>query len=197
MAEARNAARAIIDAAASRQAALIVYAGDAYLVSPFTTDLGELSTTVLALGGEIVPDPGTRPERALALARRTLAQANIAEGDVVLISDGGGIDAATLREGAALAKAGHSLTTLFVPAKAELPETAPVPDRVALTALAAAANGASADIGNPSALLARLGGRPALHLARGDYAVLAWSDYGRWLAAAALLPALLLFRRRC
>lgn len=194
--EARNAARAIVEAADSRQVALIIYAGDAYLVSPFTTDHEELSTTMLALDGQTVPDPGSRPTRALALARQTLAEANIAHGDVVLISDGGGIDAATLQEAAALAKSGHPLTILFVPAKLPMPDTAPLPDRTMVDALAIAADAVTGDVFDLGSATAQLGSRPAMRLGQGDYAVLAWRDYGRFLVAAALLPALLLFRRR-
>jgi Ca-activated chloride channel homolog len=194
--EARNAARAIVEAAGSRQVALIAYAGDAYLVSPFTTDHEGLSTTILALDAQTVPDPGSRPTRAILLARRTLDETNIAQGDVVLISDGGGIDAATLREGEALARAGHPLTTLFVPAKLPMPDTAPLPDRARLEALAISANGAAADVLDRDSTSALLRNRSALRLGQGDYAVLAWSDYGRLLVAAALIPTLFLFRRR-
>jgi Ca-activated chloride channel family protein len=196
MPEARNAVRALLEAAAARPVALIVYAGDAYLVSPFTTDHEELGTTLLALDRPVVPDPGTRPTRAIALARRTLDEADVVQGDVVLISDGGGVDAATLREAAALAKSGHSVASLFVPAKGEIPETAPAPDPVALDALAAAARGISADVRDPGAVVAQLAGREAARLGQGDYAVLAWTDYGRLIMAASLFPALLLFRRR-
>jgi Ca-activated chloride channel homolog len=194
--EARNAARAIVEAAGSRQVALIAYAGDAYLVSPFTTDHDGLSTTILALDEQTVPDPGSRPTRAILLARRALAESNIAQGDVVLISDGGGIDATTLREGEALASASRPLTTLFVAAKLSMPDTAPLPDRARLEALAISANGVTGDVLDPSSTNALLRSHTALRLGQGDYAVLAWSDYGRLLVAGALIPALFLFRRR-
>jgi Ca-activated chloride channel family protein len=194
--EAKNTARMLIEAAGSRQIELIVYAGDAYLVSPFTTDHDALGTTISLLDGRTVPDPGTRPTRALALARHTLAQAHMAGGDVILISDGGNIDQATLSEGQALARASYSLETLFVPAKGPMPDTAPLPDRTMMGALAAAANGASADINDPSEVADEIARRSAVRLGQGDYAVLAWRDLGYVLVAVAALPALLLFRRR-
>lgn len=194
--EALIAARAVVEAAGSRQVALIVYAGDAYLVSPFTTDHAALDTTIFALDGQTVPDPGTRPERALSLARRTFAEANIAQGDVVLISDGGGVAAAASREATALASAGHVLETLFVPAKIAMPESAPRPNRPPLDALAASGHGVAGDVIDFGPVLGEIASRPALRLGRGDYAVLAWRDLGRFLLALAAIPGVLLFRRR-
>lgn len=69
------------------QTALLVYAGDAFVVTPLTDDsatiLGQLS--VLETG--IMPVQGSRPERALALADDLLRQAGVVDGDVLLIGD--------------------------------------------------------------------------------------------------------------
>lgn len=195
LAEARVAARTVAEAAGPRQVALVVYAGDAYLANAFTTDQDALGATIGALDGQTVPDPGTRTERAIAMARGVLADAKIAQGDVVLISDGGGIGSSAFEEARALASAGYSLETLFVPAKTIAPDPAARPDRASLDELAASAHGVSSDILDMSPVLTQIAKRPAVRLGQGDYAVLAWKDFGRVLLAVALIPALLLFRR--
>jgi Ca-activated chloride channel family protein len=195
LAEARTAARAVAEAAGSRQVALVVYAGDAYLASAFTTDREALGTTIDALDGQTIPDPGTRAARGLGVARSVLTDARIAQGDVVLISDGGGIDSSVFAEAKALALAGHSLETLFIPAKTVMPDGAPKPDRASLDALAASIQGLSADVLDMGPVLTKVANSP-VQLGQGDYAVLAWSDLGRFLIAAALIPALFLFRRK-
>ncbi|CAO4175434.1 VWA domain-containing protein [Methylorubrum populi] len=193
--EARQAAQSVAEAAGTRSVALIVYAGDAYTALSPTGDRESLGTTLFALDADTVPDRGSHPERGLALARRTLAEANVVSGDVVLISDGDGIGQAAEREAAAIRDKGWQLHTLFVPAAKTLPPGAPRPDRAALDRLAAAGNGRAADIDGPQAVLDRVGASTAQHLAAGGYGVLAFADLGRWLLLLALLPALLLFRR--
>ncbi|CAO4138565.1 VWFA domain-containing protein [Methylorubrum thiocyanatum] len=193
--EARQAAQAVAEAAGTRSLALIVYAGDAYTALSPTNDRESLATTLFALDADTVPDRGSHPERGLALARRTLAEANVVAADVVLISDGDGIGQAAEREAAAIREKGWQLHALFVPAAKALPPGAPRPDRAGLDRLATAGGGRAADIDGPQAVLDRVGASTAQHLAAGGYGVLAFADFGRWLLLLALLPALLLFRR--
>lgn len=193
--EARQAAQAVAEAAGTRSLALIVYAGDAYTALSPTNDRESLATTLFALDADTVPDRGSHPERGLALARRTLAEANVVAADVVLISDGDGIGQAAEREAAAIREKGWQLHALFVPAAKALPPGAPRPDRASLDRLATAGGGRAADIDGAQAVLDRVGASTAQHLAAGGYGVLAFADFGRWLLLLALLPALLLFRR--
>ncbi|WP_298959940.1 VWA domain-containing protein [uncultured Methylobacterium sp.] len=193
--EARAAAQAVAEAAGTRSVALVVYAGDAYLAATPTTDREALGSVLFALDGSTVPDAGSGPARALALARRVLGESGAVAADVVLLSDGGGIDAAAGQEAAALARGdGHRLHTLFVPGRA-LPPGAPRPDRTALAGLAAAGGGTAGEAGAPAAVLAAVGESVPRRLAQGGLAVLACQDWGRWLVLLALVPALLLFRR--
>ena len=157
------------------------------------------SPTIALLDGETVPDRGSRPERALTSARRLLEESGVLAGDVVLISDGGGLDEATqhdaaLREARRLTEAGGRVSTLFVPSAPAGGPTAP--GRAPLEALAKASGGMSADVHDPFALARRLAERPASRLAESGLSALLWTDYGRYLLLAALLPALCLFRRR-
>jgi Ca-activated chloride channel family protein len=190
---ARFAAQAVA-AAGTRQVALVVYAGDAFLASNFSSDRDALASTIAVLDGETVPVPGSRPARALALSRELLEQAGIVAGDVVLISDGGGFDAAALREVARLREEGHRLDTIYVPTE-ELPPGAPRPSRATLDAAAAETGGVSADVADPLPVIAQISNGVATRLAATDYVVLAWADLGRFLLIVSLLPALLLFRR--
>ncbi|BAU89494.1 von Willebrand factor type A [Methylorubrum populi] len=193
--EARQAAQSVAEAAGTRSLALIVFAGDAYTALSPTNDRETLATTLFALDADTVPDRGSHPERGLALARRTLAEANVVAADVVLISDGDGIGQAAEREAAAIRDKGWQLHALFVPAAKALPPGAPRPDRAALDRLAGAGGGRAADIDSPQAVLDRVGASTAQHLAAGGFGVLAFADFGRWLLLLALVPALLLFRR--
>ncbi|ACL56016.1 vWA domain-containing protein [Methylobacterium nodulans] len=192
--EARGVAQSVAEAAGTRQVALIVYAGDAYLAATPTTDREVLGTILFALDGATIPDRGSHPARGLALARRTLAEMGAVAADVVLLSDGGGIDDPARREATGLAQDGHRLHTLFVPTPA-LPPEAPRPDRAALDRLAGIGGGTAGEADAPSLVLAAVGETTARHLSAGGYAVLVWQDLGRWLLLGALAPALLLFRR--
>jgi Ca-activated chloride channel family protein len=191
----RQAAEAVAEAAGTRAVSLVVYAGDAYLATSPTTDRDSFGTTLFALDADTVPDRGTHPERGLALARRTLAEAGVVAADVVLISDGDGIGEAATREARAIAEHGWRLQALFVPADKPLPPNAPKPDRTALDALARAGGGTTADIDTPGPVLDAVGAGLSQHLAAGGYGVLAYADLGRWLLLLAALPALVLFRR--
>ncbi|MCJ2011141.1 VWA domain-containing protein [Methylobacterium sp. J-076] len=191
----REAAAAVAEAAGTRPVALVVYAGDAYLAASPTTDRDSLGTTLFALDADTVPDRGSHPERGLALAGRTLAEAGVIAADVVLISDGDGIGEAALREAAGIRARGWHVETLFVPAAKALPPGAPKADPGPLRRLAEAGGGVSADIAAPAAVLDAVSAPTAQHLAAGGYGVVAFADLGRWLLALAALPALLLFRR--
>ena len=192
--EALTAARLVADRAGSRPVALVVFAGDAYLASTFTTDADALGTTIAVLDGETVPDPGSRPERGLALARQTLGEAGTVAGDVVLVADGGGIGPGAIREAGSIVAAGGRVSALYVPAvAADGPARG---DRGLLYALARAGGGQSATVLDPGPVADMIGGRTATRIADNGYSVLVWSDYGRGLLMLALAPALFLFRRR-
>lgn len=191
----RQVAAAVAGAAGTRSVALVVYAGDAYLATSPTTDRDSLEATLFTLDADTVPDRGSHPERGLALARRTLAEADVVAADVVLISDGDGIGEAALREARAIRDRGWSVQALFVPAGKPLPPGAPAPDRSALEGLARAGGGVGAGISDPGPVLDAVGAGTARHLAAGGYGVLAYADFGRWLLLLAALPALVLFRR--
>lgn len=184
-------ARLVAQSAGPRQVALVVYGGDAYLASALTSDARAMGGTISLLTADTMPDAGSRPERALALAGRVLDEAQILLGDVVLLSDGGGIGATAMAEAARLAGAGITLSTLHVPTGA-----AGHADAGAMAELARLGGGAAGDLADPFAVAALIAGRPAARLAATEYALLVLQDRGRYLLLLALIPALFLLPRR-
>lgn len=185
------AARSIVDGVGSRPTALVVFAGDAYVASAFSTDPAALGTTIAVLDGETVPDPGSRPARGLALARQMLSDASIVSGDVVLVSDGGGLDASAMEEASSIRAAGGFLSTLVVPESA-----GPKRQHGDLEDLAKRGGGVSATVVEPSKVLVAAAERTASRLETGSMAGLFWDDLGRVVLLLALFPVLALFRRR-
>lgn len=192
--DAQGAAEYILQRAGTRPVALIVYAGEAYLASAFTTDPRSLGTTIAVLDGETVPNPGSRSDRALELAARTLAEARVLDGDVVLITDGDRIGPAAMEAAARLKRDGAHVSTLFVAPKTRYGDMPPARPED-LKRLADTGGGFAGAAAAPAAVADAIGGRAAQKLATGDYAVLYFTDYGRWLLVLALLPTLALFRR--
>jgi Ca-activated chloride channel family protein len=195
--DARLAALTAAEAAGTRQVAVIAFAGDAYLVSPPTNDRKGLETTLFALDGQTVPDPGSSPTRALALVRKTLKDAGAVGGDVVMITDGGGIDEGAQNEARGLKDDGQALHVIFVTPKTatNAPPGRAMTGRPELEALASIGGGLSGDVDHTEAISERLSSGAAQRLGPGAYSSLVWHDFGRWLLALALAPALLLFRR--
>lgn len=195
--DAKLAALAAAEAAGTRQVAVIAYAGDAYLVSPPTTDRKGLETTLFALDGQTVPDAGSAPARALGLARGTLKEAGVVGGDVVLITDGGGLDEGAVNEARGLKADGQSLQAIFVPPKTATgaPPGPKATGKPELEALAAVGGGVSGTVDDTQAVLARVSRDVAERLGPGAFSSLVWQDFGRWLLALAAIPALLMFRR--
>jgi Ca-activated chloride channel family protein len=184
MADAKAAAAAVLAAAAGRPVGLILYAGEAYEVAAPTADPAVLESDIAVLGPGVMPGAGSRPASALALAREMLG--DLEEADLVLISDGGGFDAATAAEAERLVAAGIRIDLLTLDGRAgggsdfgNLPDLAdavaparapdPVLDRLAATG----------GIGNDAALTA-----------------LRFRDLGPFVAGFAMIPLLALFRRR-
>lgn len=187
--DAMTATRLLAKRAGSRQLSLIVFAGDAYVASALTSDISAVDQTIADLGIETVPDDGSRPERALALALRIIEDAEIAFGDVVLVTDGGGIGPEAQSEAVKLARAGVPLSTLYIP-------SSKAGDPLKLASLAETGGGASAQLRDPFPVAEALDQGFNRRLAATDYAALMRVDYGRYLLVLALLPALALFRRQ-
>ncbi|HSC68391.1 MAG TPA: VWA domain-containing protein [Cellvibrio sp.] len=70
------------------QTALLVYAGDVHVVTPLTDDTETINNIIPALHPNIMPAPGSNTEEAVNRAIQLLKDANITQGDLLLITDG-------------------------------------------------------------------------------------------------------------
>ena len=93
------------------QTALLVYAGEAFTVTPLTDDADTILNQLGSLDTGMMPSQGSRADLALAAAAELLQQAGATRGDILLVTDG--------IEGEALAsqldslrKQGHRLSIL-------------------------------------------------------------------------------------
>ena len=70
------------------QTALLVYAGDVHVVTPLTDDTETINNIIPALHPNIMPAQGSNTEAAVTRAIELLKNAAIAQGDLLLITDG-------------------------------------------------------------------------------------------------------------
>lgn len=104
------------------QTALVVYAGDAFAVTPLTDDTDTISSLVQSLSTSIMPVQGSRPDRAVEQGLILLSQAGVRGGLLLLITDG--VEEHRVDEIAArVALAGHRLSVLG----SGTPDGAPIP----------------------------------------------------------------------
>lgn len=71
---------------------LVAYAGDAFTISPLTTDAGNLVALLPGLSPEIMPVSGSDPYRGLSEAADLLTNAGYQQGDIYWITDGISMD---------------------------------------------------------------------------------------------------------
>lgn len=76
------------------QTALLVYADEAFTVSPLTDDTETINSQLSALTTGIMPGDGNNTAAALQKAAELLRQAGLQQGQILLVSDGADSDAA-------------------------------------------------------------------------------------------------------
>jgi len=185
LADAQAAAAQILRAANGRAVGLILYDGEAYDIAAPTEDPATLETQIAVLGPETMPGKGSRPAAALALARKMLT--GVRDADLVLISDGGGIDGAAIAEARRLTGSGVRLMLLTLSGSARPAAASDAFDRLDGVSASAAALA-------PEPVLRRLSAISAKRMDR-TLTALRFRDLGPFLAALALIPVLFLFRR--
>ena len=194
------------------QTALLVFAGDAFTVTPLTNDTQTIDSQLSALTTGIMPRDGDNIGLALNKAVELLKQAGLQKGQILLITDGGDID-----EGISQAKklGPYQLLVLGVGTA----EGAPVAletggfkkdgqggivvaktDTAGLKKLAAAGNGAyrtlTSDDSDINALLATVSTKLQTQGEQKDNLLLEqWNDMGPWLLLLVLPFAALSFRK--
>jgi Ca-activated chloride channel family protein len=195
------------------QTALLVFAGDAFTVTPLTDDTETISSQLEALTTDIMPAQGNRAEAALNLAVQLLRQAGLPKGEILLITDGVETDAALA---AAKKLKDYSLSVLGVGTAEGAPIAQPnggfwkdehgaiiVPklDHEKLAALAGKGGGVyqtlTADDSDIEKVLGQL--ITAMPDAEGftenPLLIDLWDDLGPWIVLALLPLAALSFRR--
>jgi Ca-activated chloride channel family protein len=104
------------------ETALLVFAAEAFAVTPLTDDVNTIRAHVAELTPELMPAQGSRADLALTKAQTLFEQAGVQHGHVLLITDG--VDPEKFRPALdALQAAGHRLSILGVGTA----EGAPVP----------------------------------------------------------------------
>ncbi len=69
------------------QVGMVAFAGDAFVVSPLTSDMNTIANLLPALQPDIIPVSGSRADLALELSATLLERAGIALGEVLLVTD--------------------------------------------------------------------------------------------------------------
>ena len=190
------------------QVGLVSYAGDAYVVSPLTSDMNTIANLLPALQPDIVPVSGSRADRALEMAASLLGRAGLSHGEILLVTDSANsADAARARE---LQKHGIITSVLAVGTV----DGAPIPsgggfvsdrfgnvviarlDRTSLQAVADAGGGRYMELGASAVGTSLWLEQDGSEFMRREGALgERWKDAGPWLVLLLLPLALLGFRR--
>lgn len=189
------------------QTALLVYGGDAFTVTPLTTDIATINSQLEALNTGIMPSPGSNIQLAIDKSAELLRQSGLTKGHILLVtdSDAVNIDAAgdyTLSvlalgssSGAPIPGAGGG----FIKDAAGNIVIAKL-DSAGLAALASAGHGVyqevtpnDDDIKRLNALFNRAD--PGSSQEQSNLLLEHWDDKGPWLALLVLPWAALRFRK--
>ncbi|MHB8668603.1 MAG: VWA domain-containing protein, partial [Burkholderiales bacterium] len=95
---------------------LVVYAGDAFTVSPLTRDVNTIRAMLPAVDPGIMPVRGSRADLGLLRAGKLLRQAGASSGQILLLADGveAGKAAASERAAARLRRDGYRVSVLGI-----------------------------------------------------------------------------------
>ena len=114
----------ILQARQEGQTALVIFAGESFVVSPLTDDARTMKTLVQTLETNLMPVQGSRPDLALQRGNALLEQAGISGGDLLLITDGDA-EPTTLAMMKQIASKGRHISILGVGTK----DGAPIPEQ--------------------------------------------------------------------
>lgn len=205
----------ILQAREDGQTGLVVFAGDAFVVSPLTDDVNTIAEQVKNLSPDIMPAQGSRVAPAIRQGVELLQQAGMAQGHILLITDGAADTAEAVATAQQARQVGYGVSVLAVgsDAGARIPDPeggfvldgsgSPVVARVNSADLEAIAN-AGGGVYARAAL-----GEDDLQLLKGqwkaadpdrakqdhDRQVDSWVNAGYWLVLVLLPLAAMAFRR--
>lgn len=193
------------------QTALIVFAGDAFVVSPLSDDTENLRAQLAVLEPGLMPVQGSKPELALEAAAELLRGAGAERGDILLFGDSSSIKASGIAE--TLNKEGYhtSVVGIGTAQGAPIPLQAggflkdgagnivsPKTDHQALSALAQSGGGYYSTITNNDSDLDRVLQDTSIQtggLEQTDQLADSPLEQGPWLVLALIPLAALAFRR--
>ncbi len=190
------------------QTGLVSFAGDAFVVSPLTSDTNTIRNMLPALRPDVIPVAGSRPDRALELAAELLKRSGMARGEILLIADSGSRAAANIA--GKLAKQGIYTSVLAVGTV----QGAPIPSgdgfisdskgnivvarlqRDALQSIASAGGGRYSELTAGSTTTSPWAAIEGSEFSRKDDALgERWKDAGPWLVLVLLPLVAFSFRR--
>ncbi|HEV8695372.1 MAG TPA: VWA domain-containing protein [Lysobacter sp.] len=208
LAQARAKLAVLLRERNSGQIGLVVFAGDAFTVTPLTDDAANVAVFLDSLQPDVMPVDGQRADRAITWSTQLLKRAGVdgageGGGDIVLLTDHA--DSAAITAAAATARMGHRVSVLglgsetgaaYRRAGGEIVDARL--DAASLRKLAASGNGRYAEITGDDADLRALqllepGSTGTTSKGEGGRA---WKDEGYWLLPPLMLFALFAFRRR-
>ena len=198
----------MLDESLEGQTGLVSYAGDAFVVSPLTSDTNTIRNMLPALRPDVIPVAGSRPDRALELAAELLERSGMARGEILLIADSG--SQAAVNVAGKLANRGIYTSVMAVGTV----QGAPVPSgdgfisdskgnivvarlqRNVLQAIASAGNGRYSELTSGSTAVSPWSSVDGSEFTRKDDALgERWKDAGPWLVLVLLPLVAFSFRR--
>ncbi|MFB3049342.1 MAG: VWA domain-containing protein, partial [Acidimicrobiia bacterium] len=124
LARAKHKILDILKARQEGQTALVIFAGESFVVSPLTDDARTMKALVQSLETNLMPVQGSRPDLALHRGNDLLKQAGIPGGDLLLITDGD-VEPATLETIKQVVSKGRRISILGVGTE----DGAPIPEK--------------------------------------------------------------------
>ena len=201
----------LIKGGAGQEQGLVIFAGDAFIVTPLTDDRNTLLNLLPGLTTDTPPVQGSRADRGLEEAENLLQRSAVRGGRIILITDDA--DQRTIHTAARLRAAGHRIEVIAVgsPQGAPIPLNeggflkdnnglivVPVPDFQSLQATARAGGGRYFTLEQAEKSLDELNHEETKwtenHKQSEQFGE-QWRDYGPWLLLPLLLLASLCFRK--
>ena len=209
---ARQKVMDVLDLRSEGVTGMVVFAGDAHVVTPLTDDTRTIENLLSALAPDIMPLQGSNATEALGLAASLLETSGLTNGSVLLITDGLP-KLSTSQVSDLLKPVGAALSILIVGtetgAPIPLPDggflrddsdqiVIPAVDKRMIQQIASNLDARSASVSVDSSDLTYLLSGTESSMTSGDSLERktdTWVDLGYWLAIAAALLLLPLFRR--
>ncbi len=101
----------ILNEPTEAQTGLVVFAGEAFAVTPLTRDSKTIKSLLKALDPRIMPTQGSRADLGLIKAEELLSQAGVAHGEILLVTDGFKLKQ-TQEVASRLHQAGHRISVI-------------------------------------------------------------------------------------